>query len=91
MREKGPTIENYFVLNTGAKIPAIGLGTWQSGGDIFVDDVTTTLKIGYHHIDCAHMYGNEIEVGKALTEAFDGGIRREDYYISLLYKPSGEP
>ncbi|KAK8960737.1 Aldo-keto reductase family 4 member C11 [Platanthera guangdongensis] len=91
MRGKGPTIENYFVLNTGAKIPTIGLRTWQSGGDIFVDAVTTSLKIGYCHIDCAHLYGNEIEVSKALTEAFDGGIRREDYYIFLLYKPNGEP
>ncbi|KAK8938495.1 Aldo-keto reductase family 4 member C11 [Platanthera zijinensis] len=91
MRGKGPTTENYFVLNSGAKIPAIGLGTWQSIGDIFIVAVTTSLKIGYDHIDCAHLYGNEIEVGKALAEAFDGGIRREDYYISLLYKPSGEP
>lgn len=82
MRGKAPTTENYFVLNTGAKIPAIGLGTWQSGGDIFVDAAITALKIGYRHIDCAHLYGNEIEVGKALAEAFDGGIRREDLFLT---------
>lgn len=82
MRGKGSTAEKYFILNTGAKIPSIGLGTWQSGGDIFIEVVTTALKVGYRHIDCAHLYGNEIEVGKALTEAFEGGIKREDLFLT---------
>ncbi|KAJ6815191.1 aldo-keto reductase family 4 member C10-like [Iris pallida] len=84
MRGKGTTNSNYsFVLNTGAKIPGIGLGTWQSGGDICVDAVTTALEVGYRHIDCAHLYGNEAEVGKALAEAFDSGrLRREDVFLT---------
>ncbi|XP_028548917.1 aldo-keto reductase family 4 member C10-like isoform X1 [Dendrobium catenatum] len=89
MRGKGSRAENYFVLNTGAKIPAIGLGTWQSEGDICIEAVTAALKAGYRHIDCAHLYGNEVEVGKALAEAFDGGLRREDLFLtSKLYFPS---
>ncbi|KAK1295874.1 Aldo-keto reductase family 4 member C10 [Acorus calamus] len=86
MRGKSATTGNFFVLNTGAKIPAIGLGTWQSGGDLCVEAVKTALKVGYRHIDCAHLYGNEIEVGKALAEAFAGGLKREDVFLtSKLY------
>lgn len=86
MRGKGAAAKNYFVLNTGARIPAIGIGTWQYGGDLCVDAVATALEVGYRHIDCAHLYGNEVEVGKALAEAFEGGVKREDLFLtSKLY------
>ncbi|KAJ8769919.1 hypothetical protein K2173_009001 [Erythroxylum novogranatense] len=86
MRGKSGAPGVYFVLNTGAKIPAIGLGTWQSGGDLCVEAVKTALQVGYRHIDCAHLYGNEIEVGEALAEAFRGALKREDVFLtSKLY------
>ncbi|KAJ0038275.1 hypothetical protein Pint_22564 [Pistacia integerrima] len=81
-------VGSHFVLNTGAKIPAIGLGTWQSGGELCVEAVKTALLVGYRHIDCAHLYGNEIEVGEALDEAFKGplSLKREDVFLtSTLY------
>ncbi|XP_061990604.1 aldo-keto reductase family 4 member C10-like [Rosa rugosa] len=68
------------------RIPAIGLGTWQSGGDLCVQAVKTALSIGYRHIDCAHLYGNEVEIGEALAEAFKGSLKREDVFLtSKLY------
>lgn len=73
---------SYFVLNTGARIPAIGLGTWQSGGDLFVRAVKMALSVGYRHIDCAHLYGNENEVGEALAEAFKCSLKREDVFLT---------
>ncbi|KAF6160716.1 hypothetical protein GIB67_035917 [Kingdonia uniflora] len=87
MKGKGGAAGNYFVLNTGAKIPAIGLGTWQSGGDLCIEAVKTALDAGYRHFDCSHLYGNEVEVGEALSEAFEsGGINREDVFLtSKLY------
>ena len=86
MKGKGGVPGSYFVLNTGAKIPAIGLGTWQSGGDLCVEAVKTALSVGYRHIDCAHLYGNEIEVGEALDEAFKASLKREDVFLtSKLY------
>ncbi|KAI4357165.1 hypothetical protein L6164_001132 [Bauhinia variegata] len=86
MKEKGAVPGSYFVLNTGARIPVIGLGTWQNGGDLCVEAVKTALSVGYRHIDCAHLYGNEIEVGKALAEAFKGSLKREDVFLtSKLY------
>ncbi|XP_010250480.1 PREDICTED: alcohol dehydrogenase [NADP(+)]-like [Nelumbo nucifera] len=86
MKGKGGGTGNYYVLNTGQKIPAIGLGTWQSGGDLCIEALKMALNVGYRHIDCAHLYGNEIEVGEALGEAFRGGLKREDVFLtSKLY------
>nr|QCX36389.1 RDCT16 [Piper methysticum] len=82
MRERGGTCSNHFQLNTGAKMPAVGLGTWQEGGDLCIEAVKTALKVGYRHIDCAHLYGNEVEVGQALAEAFSGGIKREEVFLT---------
>ncbi|XP_048608487.1 NADPH-dependent aldo-keto reductase, chloroplastic-like isoform X1 [Brassica napus] len=35
-----------FELNTGAKIPSVGLGTWQASPGVVGDAVTTAVKIG---------------------------------------------
>ncbi|KAI7778813.1 aldehyde reductase [Diaporthe eres] len=43
-----------FKLNTGAVIPALGLGTWQDA-DSQEDAVYHALKAGYHHIDTARI------------------------------------
>ncbi|EFJ05725.1 hypothetical protein SELMODRAFT_187317 [Selaginella moellendorffii] len=78
----------YFPLNTGAKIPAVGLGTWQSDGASCKLAVQTALEVGYRHLDCAHLYGNEIEVGQALGAALNGGIpglRREDVFVTSKF------
>jgi diketogulonate reductase-like aldo/keto reductase len=73
-------------LNTGAKIPAIGLGTF--GSDRFSPDqvaraVRGAIACGYRHIDCASVYGNEIQIGQALREALaDGTLKREQLWIT---------
>ncbi|KAF8021714.1 hypothetical protein BT93_G1997 [Corymbia citriodora subsp. variegata] len=87
MKGKSDLTARSFVLNTGAKIPAIGLGTWQSGGQLCIEAVKTALSVGYRHIDCAHLYGNEMQVGDALAEAFKGSsLKREDLFLtSKLY------
>lgn len=75
--------DKVFQLNTGASIPAIGLGTWQAPAGQVEKAVAHALKIGYKHIDCAYVYGNEDEVGEALTESFKAGIvKREDIFIT---------
>ena len=45
-----PIWNEYFTLNTGAKIPAVGLGTWQSGPDEVRIAVRTALEAGYRHM-----------------------------------------
>ena len=72
-------------LHTGAKIPAIGLGTFGSDrftGSQVAEAVKGAISVGYRHIDCASVYGNEKLIGQALTEVIDGGIKREDLWIT---------
>ncbi|KAL7136405.1 hypothetical protein ABFS83_10G028200 [Erythranthe nasuta] len=59
----------YFELNTGAKIPSVGLGTWQSApGLVGVGQaVKAAIKDGYRHIDCARFYGNEKEIRTSIA------------------------
>jgi glycerol 2-dehydrogenase (NADP+) len=45
-----------FKLNTGATIPAIGLGTWRSQPGQVQVAVEHALKSGYRHLDCAMAY-----------------------------------
>lgn len=72
-----------FTINTGAAIPAVGLGTWQSPVGEVKAAVLHALKVGYRHIDAAYVYSNEDEVGQGLAEAFKAGIvKREDIFVT---------
>jgi diketogulonate reductase-like aldo/keto reductase len=71
-------------LASGALMPAIGLGTFGSdhvSPNQVAAAVEDALAIGYRHIDCASVYGNEAHVGGALAAAFHGGLRRDEVWI----------
>ncbi|OJJ02457.1 hypothetical protein ASPVEDRAFT_132190 [Aspergillus versicolor CBS 583.65] len=69
----------HFKLNTGALIPAVGLGTWKSEPGEVTKAVAFALKNGYRHIDAALIYGNENEVGQGIR---DSGVPREEIFIT---------
>jgi diketogulonate reductase-like aldo/keto reductase len=72
-------IQMASVTANGAKIPVIGLGTWELSGDTCVKAVEAALACGYRHIDTARMYGNEVEVGEGLRA---GGLPRDDVFVT---------
>ncbi|MET4260690.1 2,5-diketo-D-gluconate reductase B [Bradyrhizobium sp. S3.12.5] len=68
-----------FVEANGAKIPAIGLGTWELSGRTCARVVEQALRLGYRHIDTAQVYDNEREVGDGLRAS---GVRRDDVFVT---------
>lgn len=63
----------------GRPMPALGLGTWQLTGTACERAVRSALDIGYRHIDTAEMYGNEADIGRALTAA---RVAREALFVT---------
>ena len=71
---------DYFTLNDGNRIPAIGFGVFLIPNDgPTYEAVLAALKAGYRHIDTAAAYFNEEDVGKAVR---DSGISREEIFVT---------
>ncbi|CAJ0926443.1 unnamed protein product, partial [Mesorhabditis belari] len=69
-------------LSSGHSIPALGLGTWLSKPGEVGQAVEMALKAGYRHIDCAHVYGNQKEIGEVFAKVFDGQLQRSDVFVT---------
>ena len=73
----------YVTFNNGNKLPAIGLGTFESKeGDCQTSVREAILNHGYRGVDTAMVYFNEEQIAEALQECFAGGIKREDVLIT---------
>ena len=73
-------ITDRIALATGARIPQIGLGVWQSPqGAATRDAVTAALELGYRHVDTARIYRNEADVGAAIAQS---GVPRADVFVT---------
>jgi len=68
----------------GAKIPLLGLGTWDLRGRTCARIVEQALRLGYRHIDTAEMYDNEREVGEGLHAS---GVKRGDVFVTTKIWP----
>ncbi|KAL7064347.1 hypothetical protein AAHC03_05828 [Spirometra sp. Aus1] len=86
--------QTFLSLNSGYQLPQVGFGTYMVGSPFILFQLQSTpdkaerpvlwaIDAGYRHIDCAHIYGNEVEVGMALKKKFDDAtLKREDIFIT---------
>jgi 2,5-diketo-D-gluconate reductase B len=68
-----------YVEANGAKIPAIGLGTWELSGRACARLVEQAVRLGYRHIDTAQVYENEREVGEGLRAS---RVKRDEVFVT---------
>nr|CAW30924.1 putative aldo-ketose reductase 1 [Papilio dardanus] len=82
-----------FKLNNGLEMPALGYGTWLGLDDkmVFniqdapklVEALSYAIDIGYRHIDTAHLYRVEPEIGQVVKQKIkEGVVKREDLFIT---------
>ena len=82
------------LLNDGNVIPTLGLGTWKSNPpEECTLAITSALRNGLTHLDCASAYANEHVIGKCLSKVFgDEDTSREDVFItSKLWNDRRKP
>ncbi len=82
MTEIGPIPS---VPANGAKIPLVGLGTWELRGRPCARVVEQALRLGYRHVDTAEMYDNERDVGEGLRAS---GVERDEVFVTTKIWPS---
>ena len=81
-----PAAVPFLTTARGDRIPAVGLGTFGSdhaGPAEVAAAVREAIALGYRHIDCARVYGNEAEIGEVFAEVLDSGrVRREELWVT---------
>ena len=68
-----------IVSANGAKIPALGFGTYGMARGDMLRMIPEALKAGFRHIDTAQIYRNEAEVGECVEAS---GIARENLFLT---------
>ncbi len=72
-------------LQSGALMPAVGLGTYGSDHvphDAVAAAVKVAAEIGYRHFDCASVYGNENQIGNSFDVLFQAGLDRKEIWVT---------
>jgi 2,5-diketo-D-gluconate reductase B len=73
------------IAANGAKIPLVGLGTWELRGRTCARAVEQALRLGYRHIDTAEMYDNERDVGDGIRGS---GVKRNELFVTTKIWPT---
>lgn len=68
-----------FILNNGALMPSVGIGTFLLEPKDAENSVREALKMGYRLIDTANAYCNERAVGRGMRAS---GVKRKDIFLS---------
>jgi 2,5-diketo-D-gluconate reductase B len=73
------------VESRGARIPIIGLGTWELRDRTCARIVEQALRLGYRHLDTAQAYENEQAVGEGLHAS---GVKRGEVFVTTKVRPA---
>jgi alcohol dehydrogenase (NADP+) len=72
-----------LAFSNGDQMPILGLGTWKSEPGQVYAAVREAIRLGYRHIDCAMIYGNEEEIGNSIRDAIrEGQVTRQELWIT---------
>nr|XP_020757457.1 dihydrodiol dehydrogenase 3-like isoform X2 [Odocoileus virginianus texanus] len=81
-----PQNQKKVKLNDGRFMPVLGFGTLASPEVPKSEALEVTkfaIEVGFRHIDCAHLYQNEEQVGQAIRSKIeDGTVKREDIFYT---------
>ncbi len=77
--DSSPVVEAH-----GARVPALGFGTWQLEGRNAQSMTHEALELGYRHIDTAQAYGNEAEVGRGMARS---SVPRDEVFLTTKVWP----
>lgn len=81
-----------LTLNDGTEMPQIALGTFRLQGEEAVAVVRDAIATGYRHIDTAASFGNEEQIGRAVSDAIRAGdVTRDELFITskVSYEDQG--
>ncbi|KAK7416734.1 hypothetical protein QQX98_005060 [Neonectria punicea] len=90
MSNTPPLLASRLTLANGLTIPQVQLGLYMMSGKEATHSVKAGLSLGYRGLDCAQMYHNERQTGKAIRDFLASadnteGLKREDiFYTSKL-------
>ncbi|KAJ8936800.1 hypothetical protein NQ318_021942 [Aromia moschata] len=78
------SVNTFFDMPGGAKMPAIGLGTGGLRDESTVEAaLNAAFDAGYRHFDTANMYQNEAFIGRVFKKWFSSGkAKRDDIFIT---------
>lgn len=74
-----PNLPLGHASSPGLTIPQIGFGVWEVPDQIVDVALAHALRVGYRHIDTAHLYRNERGVGRALAST---DVPRDDIFVT---------
>ena len=83
----------HLVLNSGDKMPMLGLGLWKIPKGECANAVYKAIESGYRLLDSACDYGNEKETGEGIKNALYYNLcKREDLFVvSKLWNTFHKP
>ena len=80
-----PQLVPQRALPSGARMPAIGMGTFGSdsvSAEMVASAVVEAARLGYRHFDCAAVYRNERPIGGSLKTVMENGVPRQELFVT---------